>query len=331
MNDEQLDRMLRASAPVPPHSGDSLTLRQQTILASIVEQTPRRQTPRTRRLALTLLTPLAAALAILTVLSVSLLTIFGTSPAAAWGPAPLVYQGTTATVEETVTTATQLLRASGEPAVAERTSASTAWNLSVDEAGSPEQVLSILPIVTELTWAADLSGRMVTIAGEPFPADGGESAVPDDDTWAPGAVIDDRVYGPGEYPAAFPDAADLDADDIAQLYALVAPDPQYPGDALFAVAGLLTEWTLTADQHADLLEGLLVYEGLRPLGTTTDRLGREVVGIAAPGADEREATLLLSASTGRIVGVERTVLSPDDALGVPDGTVISYTLWKDPE
>jgi hypothetical protein len=330
MNDEQLDRMLRAAAPVPP-AGDTLTLRQQTILTSIVEQPPRRQAPRSRRLALTLMTPLAAAVAILTVLSVSLLTIFGGSPAAAWGPAPLVYQGTTSTVEETIASAVKLLRDTGEPAVAERSSTATAWNLAVDDAGSPEQVVAIMPTVTELTWTADLSGRMVTIAGEPFRADGEEGEVPTDETWSPGTVIDDRVFGPGEYPAAFPDAATLDAEGIAQLYAVVAPDTKHPGNVLFAVEGLFSEWTLTADQHADLLEGLRAYEDLRVLGTTTDRLGREVVGIAAPAADEREATLLLSAKSGRIVGVERTVLSPDDALGVPDGTVISYTLWKDLE
>lgn len=331
MNDEQLDRMLRASAPVALSEPGTLTLRQQTILTSILEQTPRRQMPRARRLALSVLTPLAAAVAILTVLSVSLLSIFGASPAAAWGPAPLVYQGTTATPEETIVTATQLLRTTGEPAVAERSSARTAWNLSVDEAGTPEQVVSIMPTVTELTWSADLSGRVVTIAGEPFRADGGDGEVPADDTWTPGTVIDDRVFEPGEYPAAFPDAETLDAAGIAELYAIVAPDRQHPGDALNVVEGLFSEWTLTADQHAALLEGLLEYDGLRPLGLTTDRLGREVIGIAAPGSDEREATLLLSARTGLIVGVERTVLSPDDALGVPDGTVISYTLWKDLE
>ena len=75
----------------------------------------------------------------------------------------------------------------------------------------------------------------------------------------------------------------------------------------------------------------LTYDDLEVLGSTTDRLGRPVVGIAAPGRGDQTATLLVSAESGRIVGIERSVLNDVKDLMVPAGTVVSYILWEDSE
>lgn len=332
MNDDELDDLLRRSAPVSANGDVALTLRQQAILDNIVANPRQVRRPRrrakSRRVGWRVLAPATAMLAAFVVVVVVVLNPLAAAPASAWGPVPLSYTASARSVEEVVDAAR--VRADEQPGgPAVRGGVSTSWNLSVADDGTPQRVVDIVPSVADLTWSADLSGQLVTTVGQPYRADGsGESAL-GDDVPEPGSLIDDRIYLPGEYPALVPDADLLDAEGFQALLLMIAPDLSSPGDALGLVQGLLSEWTLTTTQHADLLQALTVYDNLQVLGTTTDRLGREVVGISAPSSQDREATLLVSLATGRIVGIEHTVRGDADPLGVPAGTVISYTLWRD--
>lgn len=66
--------------------------------------------------------------------------------------------------------------------------------------------------------------------------------------------------------------------------------------------------------------------GVEALGTSTDRLERPVTALRVPSPDGTSSdVVLLSADTGRIVGVERTNLLDNEAFAA--GAIISYQLW----
>lgn len=328
MNDRDLEDLIRASNPARTPLSEPLSARQRGIMSRILAEQPtvrKRRTP--RKLVLAIASPLAVMLAAL-VLFVAIFQPLDASPAAAFGPPPLRYESTSETVREVFGLAQQRLASAGNAAPF-RASVTTSWNLSVDEAGEPERVQFITPLVTELEWSDDLAGRVRTIAGESFNVVGDNGQGTPDGSAAQGTVLDERVFAPGEYPVVNEGAASYTFEDFRRVFNDYAPDKQHPGDALFAVQNLLSEWTLSATQHGEMLQALLEYDELTMLGSTTDRLGREVIGIAAPASNGRVATLLISTHSGHILGVERTVLSDDAALGVPANTVVSYTLWKE--
>ena len=327
MNDEHIVRLLRASAPPVRPDDEALTMRQHALMERIMtEPPPRRQR---RRLAALIGAPLVAFVSVLAVIF-AVVQPFGTSAAVAYGPAPLVYTATGQTAEDAVQDASALL-AQTQGGEAERRAAFTSWNLTVNEDGRGVRTAFVSPSETELTWAEDLSGSLLVVAGEPYAADGAAGQAPPDEAPTSGTVLDDRTFAPGEYPVFLPDGGSMGAAEIATLMSDYAGEDGRGGDAMLAIQSLLTEWTLTDAQHAAMLQSLLTYDDLEVLGSTTDRLGRAVVGIAAPGRGDQTATLLVSADSGRIVGIERSVLNDDEDLMVPAGTVVSYILWEDSE
>ena len=325
MDDEQLEALLRSSAPDAPSR--PLTAQQRALMERIMSEPVRRNRRTMRRVGLTLAVPLATVAVLVIVL---VLQPFRVQPVAAYGPRPLLLHPTDQTPQQVIGTARTLLSAETFPSESLRQADTTSWSLAVNDAGEPEQAVEIEPTVTTLRWAADLSGSQRVVAGTPFYADGTSGMVRD--APRPGTVIDERTFSPGEYPAAVSDA---DTYGPVQLRALLheqAPDRTRPGDAFLAVLGLMGEWTLTPAQHAILLGELLRYDGLTAAGTATDRLGRVVVVLqgetSAPG---QTASLLISATTGHIVGIEDVVTDGISPLRVPAGTVAFYILWKDSE
>jgi hypothetical protein len=330
MNDEHIVRLLRASAPPVKPADEALTMRQHALMERIMTEPPR---PRRRRLAALIGVPIAAFVSVLAVIF-AVVQPFGTSVAVAYGPAPLVYTATGETVEDVVREASALLaRTQGatEGGVAQRRAVYSSWDLTVNEDGRGVRTAFVSPSETQLTWAEDLSGSLLVVAGEPYAADGTSGEAQSDEAPKPGTVLDDRTFAPGEYPVFLPDGGTMGAAEIATLMSDYAGEDGRGGDAMRAIESLLTEWTLTDAQHAAMLQSLLTYDDLEVLGSTTDRLGRPVVGIAAPGRGDQTATLLVSAESGRIVGIERSVLNDDEDLMVPAGTVVSYILWEDSE
>ncbi|MDY0910725.1 hypothetical protein [Microbacterium sp. CFBP9034] len=330
MNDDELERLLRESNPASTPSEVGLSANHRAILERIVaEPVGRRRSP--ARLTLMVTAPLAAVLAIFVVV-ISVFQPFAPAPAAAFGPPPLEYQPTSRSAEEAIRLAQGRLEQQQSVTEPLRQAVTTAWNLTIAEDGQAEPTVVISPSVTELEWAADLSGSLKVVAGEPYFADGNDVAVATDEANEAGTVLDERTFAPGEFPAQIPDAASLEPAALDALLAAFAPDRSLAGDAFLAMHAVLNEWTLTNAQHSALLHGLSDYENITVLGTTTDRAGRDVVGLkAATSRPGQDAVLLVSASSGRIVGLESSVTSNDNSLEVPEGTVISYTLWKDQE
>jgi hypothetical protein len=330
MRDDELEELLRASNPATTPADAPLTLRQRSTMERIIAE---KAAPRRSRgpVALLIGAPIAALFAIFVVV-VGVLQPFAASPATAFGPTPLEYQPTSQTTEEVVQVAQRQLQSGSDAAAPIRAATSTAWNLAVAEDGSGQQTVAISPSVSELTWTEDLAGTLVVRAGEPYFADGSGGTVPGDEAAPAGTILDDREFAPGEFPAQVPELATLSPAATADLLGLLAPDRSRPGDAFLGMHALLDEWTLTDQQHSALVGELLQYDNITVLGTTTDRLDRDVVGLAGPSSRPgQRTTLLVSASSGRIVGVETVVVEDDELLAVPAGTVISYTLWKDHE
>jgi hypothetical protein len=325
MNDQHISRLLRASAPPRKSADEALTMRQIAIMERIMLEPPR--TRQRRRSAALIGAPLAAFVSVLAVIF-AVVQPFGTSAAVGYGPAPLVYAAIGQTTEEVVQEASARL-AQEQGGEAQRRAAYISWNLTVNEDGRGVRTAFVSPSETRLTWAEDLSGRLLVVAGEPYAADGATVRTPSDDTPEPGTVLDDRTFAPGEYPVFLPDGGTMGAPAIAALMSEYAGEGGRGGDAMLAIESLLTEWTLTDDQHAAMLHALLAYDDLEVVGSTTDRLGRSVVGISAPARGDQRATLLVSTENGRIAGIERSTERDDDDLMVPAGTVVSYTLWKD--
>lgn len=330
MSDEELEELLRASNPATTPADAPLTLRQRATMESIIAEKPTHRHSR-GPVALFIAAPIAALLAIFVVV-VGVLQPYAAAPATAFGPTPLEYQPTGQTTEEVVQVAQRRLQDGAGASAPIRAATSTAWNLAVAEDGSGQRTVAISPSVSELTWTEDLAGTLVVRAGEPYFADGSSGSVPTDAAAAPGTILDDRNFAPGEFPAQIPELGMLNATETADLLELLAPDRSRPGDAFLGMHALLDEWTLTNEQHSALVGELLRYDNITVLGTTTDRLGRDVVGLAGPSSRPgQRTTLLISASSGRIVGIETAVVEDDELLMVPAGTVISYTLWKDQE
>lgn len=324
MNEDRLDRLLRAANP-------ATTLMQAppdlALLNRIVSSDSR--LPARRPTFALALAPIAAVL--IAALVVVVANPFGQS-AAAYGPQPLRWTSTQQSLSEVAQMIHARLGRSAGVASAVRASTATSWTLSVSEAGEPDEVTSISPLVTELVWSEDLSGRRTVTAGRSYPVN--ESGVARDA--APeGTVIDTMVFGQGEYPSVVPHGGSLDAERTRDLLAMYAPPDgdARAADAMVGIADVFSEWTLTNAQHGYLVDALIQYRGLEVLGTTQDRLERDVIGLRSEsGLRPGEATtLLISVRTGRIVGMETTVTGVGASVQVPIGTVINYSLWMDTE
>ncbi len=328
MNDEELERRLRdadpsrAFAPIPAE-------RQRATLERIMAETPApaRRSRAARVRAAWIAVP--AALAALAVAAVAFLNPFTAPVAAAYGPAPLTYTAIDKSLAEVVAEAKARLADSPGPATTERRSDTVSWSLTLSSDGEAEPTVYIEPLEREFVWSEDLSATQIFRTGAPFLSSSGLPATPPN-AKPPGTLIDELTWEPGTYSPATPGAEDLDAqfaDDLLQLY--IEYGSGFSGQALTAVPDLFSEFTMTNAQHADILQALLSVPDIDVLGVTTDREGREVIGVTAEAMGDQSATLLISTRTGRIVGYEMSVTGPGSPLPVPVGTVASYSLWPD--
>lgn len=263
----------------------------------------------------------AAAMVVIAVAAVSFLV--PRTSAMAVTPVPIAFTGG-GTVAEMAATATGALARWAEPDAPIRLARSESWGLSVE----PEaQRSEIVPQVMTLEWNEDLSGQMTVVAGKPYLPDGvtGDGANPSAN---PGDVLTEMVFDAGEFgtPVVSP-PGDSRENVVALLTAFGLPESPIASDVVQAMTGVFEQWTLTNKQHAQLLSILVDTGGLTVLGSGTDRAGRPVVGVEMksifPGVKD---VVLISAETGRIVGVESARVTPDGI--VPAGAVISYRLWE---
>lgn len=141
--------------------------------------------------------------------------------------------------------------------------------------------------------------------------------------------------GEPEWVEYAPGASDLPVDVNAvgpYLSNILWMDDPSVVDYLFATRILLTEYVLTAEQESALLEFLAEQDGLDVMGRTTDRGGREaMVFRGSDGTDdapaEYEYLLLVSTTTGAILGMETVYVGPEQE-GLRSPSVVDFTIWE---
>lgn len=322
MTDDDLARALRRMDPAETPLDAPLPLDAERRLRQILDRPPVRR----RRPALAWTSAAAAVVVILTIVT-GVLWMPGTS-ASALTPKPLVYtavpSGTGAA--EVIAQAQERLAAGEGDVAAERRSLSLGWYFSASPDGAEATVFRREWV--DLRWNEDFSGSVVTTAAEATNADG--DTVPNVDP-APGTVVGEMRYVRNQFRPLSPAPPDASAEAMRALLttATGAAEDLNAGDALVGVRSVQGEWTLSNAQQSALLDVVAASPGLRALGTTEDRLGRAVVGLAGiPSVTANtEVTLLLSTETGRIIGFESALIDANTDLDLPAGSLTEYALW----
>lgn len=324
--DDDLSRRLRAADPARTHRDAPLTASHLALRDRITAagRAPAQATPRRARWPLFAL-PAAAAMIVALFLAWTLLPSSTPPAAAALTPDPLVYTSTPSTLEEVVRMSQEKLAAATSPATAERGASWSGWYLHIDNADVATSAL-IRPQDVICVWNADGSGSITTLAGTPYWAEDNSIAVATGEGPEPGSVISALPFDASQAPASDPQG-DSPADMRSLLASFGLPAEASGGDVIENTRAALSWWDLTDAQHGALLSLLVGTEDATVLGTTTDRAGRPVIGIAGtPSADpQTRHILLVSTQTGRIVGVETT--RTEAVPPIPAGAVVSYTLW----
>lgn len=324
-DDDRLAAAMRAIDPARTPERTELTPAQIAIRDRITATGSTR--PVRRRPVLWLTTALPAA----AVLVVALIVVFTFAPVrpAAATLKPLEFTNTGQTNQEVLDMARAALEKTRTgPAEAERSSVSLGWYAHIANPGAPGQRIAISPEITTYRWDADQSARITVVAAKPYWSDGSADAIPSDDALPAGTVISDTTFTAGSLGLANTAPPPTSPSEmLVWLEGMAFSEDPDAADLVDGISAAFSLWTMTDEQHATLLDLLLSRDDVTVLGTTKDRAGREVVGIAAdssryPGVRK---LVLISAETGRIVGVESFRTTAGENL--PAGFVIEYTLW----
>jgi hypothetical protein len=122
-----------------------------------------------------------------------------------------------------------------------------------------------------------------------------------------------------------------DADAIVTLETLgIGSDDQT--ELLRTLAGLLRQEPFDAAQKAALWRSVAAIDGLEVLGTTTDRLGREAVGVALTGRStgiETRTIFLFDPATATALATEEVLTGDSRALDIPTPALAEYQVLVD--
>ena len=322
MTDDDLARALRALDPARTPADAPVPHAAERRLREILDR-PRRATGGGRR---RVLPGLAAAVVAVVALVVGAVVWWPAPTATALTPAPLQYSAVEDDVPALLGAAQDRLAQNPGRDDAVRRSLTLGWFFDAS-VGDPDATVFRREWV-DVSWNADLSGSVVTTAAESTDAAG--DTVPADDP-VPGTVVGEMSYVRGQFHPLSSEPPRATVEAMRQLVA-TAVGPQTPltsGDAIIGAQTLLGEWTFSDAQESALLDVVREASDVRVLGRTTDRVGRAAIGLGGipTGTPNTDATLLVSLESGRILGVETSLRAADDALGLPAGSVTSYTLW----
>lgn len=248
-------------------------------------------------------------------------------------PPPLEYESANEEVGDVIRNAFTSLERQPGPERSRRASHHLGWFAQIDMDSTSRAPVAIRPEITDLTWYEDLSATQTITAAEPYWADPSSDGSLLDVAAVPGTVISETTYGPGEFTvpsAMIPGESSQDMAALLMSLGLSSVDAG-AGDIMESIDSAMGLWTLTNRQHSALLQLLLDAGDLTVLGTASDRIGRPVIGLRAepksfPGTAR---VILLSAETGRIVGIE-TVRTTDEP-PLKAGDVVAYKLWEVPQ
>lgn len=327
---DDLDARLRALRPPDTDRHRTLPERAERHLEELMSPVPGQGSPRPlrRRSRKLLLTTMAAVLVL--VVSVLGITHLGTGQAQALTPPPLVFERGDQEVGEIVTNAIRRLGNDSDGELPERRSTSLGWYAHVDMDADADEPVVIAPEVTELVWNEDLSGTQRIIAAEAYRADGTVDGSVAQAAPSAGTVIWETHFEPGEFMVP---SAVLPEESTTGMWRLLLSlglpsDSAAAGDIMEFIDAAMGLWTLTDRQHAILFQMLLDAGDVEVLGTTVDRAGRHVVGLRAEPASFPGSAriLLISAETGRMVGIETVRTTAEQPFKT--GDVVSYRLWE---
>lgn len=326
MNDDELARVMRRLDPARTPADAPIPLDAERRLREIVGRPPvARRRPAARRRPLLAWTSAAAAVVVILTIVTGVLWMPAPS-ASALTPTPLVYTSAPADPAEAVAAARAQLARDDEGVMAERRSLSLGWYFSASPDGAEATVFRREWV--DLRWNEDFSGSIVTTAAEATDADG--DTVPAGEP-APGTVVAESRYVQNQFRPLSPVPPAATAEAMRELLrtSVGAEGVLTAGDAINGARTLLGEWTLDDAQQSALLQAVVEAPGLRALGTTRDRIGREVIGLGGipSSPSNADVTLLISADTGRIVGFESALVEANTDLDLPPGSLTEYALW----
>lgn len=320
ITDEELDRLLTAAAPARTPIDARPDAAAMAMLERIMATDPHPHRVRNRVVGWL---GGAAAAVVAAVVSASLL--IPSAAAIAGTPEPLEFDGA-GSVSAEIDGAQAALTSVPGPAEPTRLVRSATWSYNVDvDAASAV----IVPQLVTLQWEADQSGRVTVVDGAAYdPSDAAANNAAE--VASSGRVSMELTMAPGEFATPVANApGSTRAELTAALSAFGMPADPTAFDVMMATGSLLEQWTLTNAQEAEILAILEEADGVTALGASVDRLGRAVVGLRIADPDGAASdVVLLSAETGRIVGIERTNLVDEDVL--PIGAVIGYRLFDVP-
>lgn len=309
-----LESMLRAASPA--RTAADATPSAASLLAR--DRIMRTDPPRRRR---TIAIGWASGLALVTASAIVAAFVMMPQTTARAGAA-LSSSAPSPTVASVVEEASADLSASAGPTEPKRFVRTASWNFSVN-AGTGE--LRVFTQLSTISWEADGSGHVVIVnSPEQDPADAewySQSQVPtagatEEFPMLPGEFLTPLTDPPGESSAAM----------RAALEALQMPRDASAFEVVTAITTLFGQWTLTNAQHGALLSILEEAGDVEVVPVTNDRLGRPVTGLRVLSPDGAVSDVLfVSGDTGRIVGLERNVVTGDELL--PAGAIMGYQLW----
>jgi hypothetical protein len=323
LTDDRLDELFALAHPSPARDtalrAQDIALRERIIRGDV---TPRRA-PHRRGIWAAGLTTAVASCAIIALIAVNVLAT--DRSAVALTPPPLVY--TTAEPLDVVIADAHAALSDGDGPVQAPHVEFVTWGWSIDMS---EKNIEVIPQDVTIDWTPGEGGVTTILAGEPYWEDGERPEGLGESPYEPGELIDRVTMTPEQFNIP-PATAALDGSSREELESALAPylsgdAAPTSGELATAIVSLMFQWTLTDEQHATLLDMLVDAGGVTVLGRTTDRLGRDVVGleVAEPLNSHYRLTVLVSRETGRIVGTEDELTEALDF--IPAG-VTGYTLW----
>ena len=327
---DELERRIRAANPLPTVRNAPLSARAEAELQALVATEPMRTeaTPihRRPRYARSLLGGMVAAL-VIGVLIVTGNVVQGPS-ASADGLAILEQTPIDGTIGDIIDGMIMASRANTGPGSSSKRKISfESWsaNITVGEDASVD--VFVQPQESERVWSDDLSGHIVSRAGSVK-----MGKVPKGvSEFAPGDVIFEDSFGPGEYPALFPKKPPTTGSAMRTYIsdALGLTDESTAGDWFKAIQDLRTDWPLTNAQNAAVLELIKTLPGVTA-GAVTDRIGREGIALQTEtrvGGKFRDM-LIFDSVTGLLISAEEVYLGGVDDINLPAMTVFNYTAWR---
>lgn len=317
MNFDDLDDLIRAANPGTRHRGDSLTPRAEAELAQLLQRRSAR--PRRRMLVV------AAAVATIIALGGVAVIIATPGRATARTPALMHLTPTSLSVTEVVDQAAGRLAA--RPTIGTTGAGAITlheWALNT-VVGAHDRITSssTIPSVHTLTFGTDGTVRLRIVAAKPFP---GESSRGLPKT---GTVLLSEDMKPGAYDDPYagdiPTNPRLVGEWLARAIGMKNPTT---GDYLQALGELMTARLVTNQQQMTLVKFLGTLPHLSVAGRAKDRLGRSAVVLTSAGHEPgvRKEYLLLSATTGRLIGAEAVYIG-HDRTDIASPSVLCYFTW----